>query len=252
MLAVHEDTRIPTLEEVLDLIECYDNKRVLINLETKLDPLAPNETLPVEKYIDDIVPLLERRGFASRTTIQSFDWRTLIGIKKKFPETVTIALVAPDTITPVNDEYPWLGGIDLAEFNNDWVAAAASIGAEILSPAHGSPWTKTVNTIGYEPLVTEQVVKRAHEYNMKIIPWTVDDEVTIAKLIDDGVDGIISDYPQRSCVWVGTSSATFLVLERNIGRSAWSTRKFDVSRFNLAGYGWLPLLGFKNNLIVCT
>jgi len=197
MLAVHEDTRIPTLEEVLDLIECYDNKRVLINLETKLDPLAPNETLPVEKYIDDIVPLLERRGFASRTTIQSFDWRTLIGIKKKFPETVTIALVAPDTITPVNDEYPWLGGIDLAEFNNDWVAAAASIGAEILSPAHGSPWTKTVNTIGYEPLVTEQVVKRAHEYNMKIIPWTVDDEVTIAKLIDDGVDGIISDYPQR-------------------------------------------------------
>ena len=32
---------------------------------------------------------------------------------------------------------------------------------------------------------------------MKVIPWTVDDEPTMNKLIDDGVDGIITDYPDR-------------------------------------------------------
>lgn len=202
MFIVYQDARIPTLEEVLDLIECYDNKMVTINLETKLDPLAPNETLPVEKYIDDIVPLLERRGFASRTTIQSFDWRTLIGIKKKFPKTVIVALVELETLTPVNGEYPWLGGLNLADFNNDWIAAAASIGAEIVSPGHGFPWTDTIHTPGYEPFVNEDMVKRAHELNMRIIPWTADDEATIAKLIDDGVDGIMSNYPQR-VMWVG-------------------------------------------------
>lgn len=194
---VYQNTRIPTLEEVLDLIDCYENKNVAINIETKLDPLKQNETLPVEKYIDEIVPLLERRGFASRATLQSFDWRTLVGIKRKFPDTVIVALLEAETIVPVDGVYPWLGGIDLAEFNGDWVAAAASIGAEIVGPAHGDPWTVTVNTPGYIPWINKDVVKRAHDFNMKVFPWTVDHEVTIAKMLDHGVDGIITNYPER-------------------------------------------------------
>ncbi|KAJ9301300.1 hypothetical protein DTO271G3_1435 [Paecilomyces variotii] len=194
---VYEDTRIPTLEEVLDLIECYENKNVAINIETKLDPLKPNETFPVEKYVDDIVPLLERRGFASRTTLQSFDWRTLIGIKQKFPHMVIVALVEPEGIIPVDGGYPWLGGIDLADFHGDWIAAAASIGAEIVGPAHGDPWTVGVNTPGYVPWINAEVVKRAHEFNMRIFPWTVDDEDTIEKMLEHGVDGIITNYPER-------------------------------------------------------
>ncbi|KAJ9305553.1 hypothetical protein DTO217A2_4952 [Paecilomyces variotii] len=194
---VYKDTRIPTLEEVLDLIECYENKNVAINIETKLDPLKPNETFPVEKYVDDIVPLLERRGFASRTTLQSFDWRTLIGIKKKFPHMVIVALVEPEGIIPIDGGYPWLGGIDLADFQGDWIAAAASIGAEIVGPAHGDPWTASVNTPGYVPWINKEVIKRAHEFNMRIFPWTVDDEDTIEKMLEHGVDGIITNYPER-------------------------------------------------------
>ncbi|KAK9348632.1 PLC-like phosphodiesterase [Lipomyces starkeyi] len=199
---LHPKTRIATLEEILDLIDCYGDKQIGINLETKLDPANQNETLPVDKYINDIIPILQKRGFASRTTIQSFDWRTLIGIKNKFPEIVTVALLDQTTVVPVDGTYPWLGGVDLGDFGGDWVAAAASIGASILSPVHGFPSNETVNTPGYEPFVTEDVVRRSHRLGMSVIPWTVDHEVTIAKLIEDGVDGIISNYPER-VMWVG-------------------------------------------------
>ncbi|KAK9365631.1 PLC-like phosphodiesterase [Lipomyces kononenkoae] len=205
---LHANTRIATLEEVLDMIDCYGDKKIRINLETKIDPENQYQTLPVDMYINDIVPILMKRDFASRTTIQSFDWRTLIGIKQKFPEIVTVALLDDTTIIQVNGSYPWLGGVDLNVFDGDWVAAAASIGASILSPVHGIPSNQTINTPGYEPFVTKDIVWRSHKHGMSVIPWTVDHEVTIAKLIDDGVDGIISNYPER-VVWVAQEKIGF-------------------------------------------
>ncbi|KAF2837066.1 glycerophosphoryl diester phosphodiesterase [Patellaria atrata CBS 101060] len=196
---IHLNTKIATLEEVLELITCYGDKGVTINLETKLDPNAPNETWPYEKYVTDLVPLLAKHGYASRTTIQSFDWRTLIGVKETFPDTVTVALLDDTTVVPDDaGAFPWLGGIDLdADFGGDWVAAAASIGAAVVSPVHGVPSNETVNTPGYVPFVTRENTQAAHERGMKMVPWTVDYEVTISKLFDDGVDAIISNYPER-------------------------------------------------------
>lgn len=199
----HPLTRIATLEETLDLVSCYGDKNVGINLETKLDPENPGQTLGVERYINDIVPILERKGFATRTTIQSFDWRTLVGIKNKWPCIKTVALVDETTVVPNKEgAYPWLNGIQLdTEFGGDWVAAAASIGASFVSPVHGAPSSATVNTPGYVPFVTKNIVQRAHELKMEVVPWTVDDEATIEKLIEDGVDSIISNYPQR-VMWI--------------------------------------------------
>ena len=197
---IHPGTRIATLEEVLELVTCYGDLTVTINLETKLDPTMPNQTLPVETYITDLVPVLQKYGFESRTTIQSFDWRTLIGIKERYPEIVTVALLDDTTVVPdASGAFPWLGGVKVV--NDDWVSAAASIGAEILSPVHGLPSNATVNTPGYKPFVTKQRVNQAHALSMTVVPWTVDYEVTINKLIDDGVDAIISDYPER-VMWI--------------------------------------------------
>ncbi|KAI5812030.1 glycerophosphoryl diester phosphodiesterase [Pyronema omphalodes] len=195
---LYPGAEIPTLEEVLELVHCYGDEKVEINLETKIDPLAPNETLPVETYITDLVPILKKHDLAERTFIQSFDWRTLIGIKEKFPETKTVALLDPSTITPEADgSYPWLGGLDLNDFDGDFVKAAKSIGSVVVSPVHGVPSSSSVNTPGYVPFVTKDLVNRVHAEGMKLIPWTVDDESTIAKLLDDGVDEIISNYPER-------------------------------------------------------
>lgn len=187
---------IATLEEVLDLVDCYGNARAQLNIETKLSPIRPNETLPVEKYITDLVPLLTRRNFISRATIQSFDWRTIVAIKKRFPCTRTVALMDDTTLVETEDGvsgYPWMGGMDLAAFDGDRVAAAASTGADVLSTVHGIPSSATVNTPGYVAFTDEKMVDAAHKVGMKVVPWTVDDEETIAKMISYGVDGIISN-----------------------------------------------------------
>ena len=151
-----------------------------------------------------LVPLLQKHKLDARTYIQSFDWRTLIAIKARFPRMRTVALLDDTTITDVDKAsgvsgYPWLGGLDLArDFAGDFVAAAASIGAVILSPVHGVPSSATVNTPGYVSFVNRTIVERAHKLNMQVVPWTVDDESTIAKLLlADGVDSIISNYPKR-------------------------------------------------------
>ncbi|KAF2425780.1 glycerophosphoryl diester phosphodiesterase [Tothia fuscella] len=204
-------TQIATLAEVLDLVNCYEDRTVTINLETKLDPTQPNQTLSVDTYINDIWPIVQSHGLASRTTIQSFDWRTLIGIKRKFPTVNTIVLTDPVKVVPSSDgTYPWLGGINLdKDFGGDFIAAAASIHASAFSPLHGYAIDPvlgvqtgaTQNTPGYLPFTTKDVVDRAHKFGLEVIPWTIDSEVLVEKLIDDGVDSIISDYPER-VMWI--------------------------------------------------
>ncbi|KAF2756268.1 PLC-like phosphodiesterase [Pseudovirgaria hyperparasitica] len=118
---VHTPTRIATLVEVLELIQCYDDPDVRINLETKLDPTAPHETLPMETYVTDLLPLLGKHGFLGRTTIQSFDWRTLVAIRDRYPQHPDlVALVEAKSLVPdAQGAYPWLGGLNLAHYGGD-------------------------------------------------------------------------------------------------------------------------------------
>jgi glycerophosphoryl diester phosphodiesterase len=54
------------------------------------------------------------------------------------------------------------------------------------------------NPTTYSPhfsLINETLVKKCHEKNMQLIPWTVNDKTKIQELIKLGVNGIITDYP---------------------------------------------------------
>ena len=55
-------------------------------------------------------------------------------------------------------------------------------------------FTPTIYSPEYT-LVTENVVKKCHKQNIRIVPWTVNDRPTIDELKKMGVDGIITDYP---------------------------------------------------------
>lgn len=67
-------------------------------------------------------------------------------------------------------------------------AAAASFGADAISPVHGTPPDGGVTDPGYQPYTTPRLVARAHQAQLDVIPWTVNDIPTMTTLMDAGVE----------------------------------------------------------------
>ena len=131
-------------------------------------------------------------------SIESFDWASLMRMKQVSPGLPLVALADRTSLEAGQPgASPWLGGLDIDDFGGDVVAAAHTFGAAAVSPVHGSPSGATVTDPSYRPYVTAALVRHAHRLGMRVIPWTVDDEATMGSLIDAGVDGIITNYPDR-------------------------------------------------------
>ncbi|MFI9008733.1 glycerophosphodiester phosphodiesterase family protein [Actinosynnema sp. NPDC053489] len=186
--------RMPTLAEVFDLARRHRAFGVKFNIETKVEAAAPQETAPREQFVEVTAREIRRSGFHRNVTIQSFDWGTLMLWRRVEPRLPLVALTQPEFLRPGS---PWTGGLDLADFGGSVVRAVRSFGASALSPVHGSPQDGAVGDPDYVPFTTRALVDEAHENGLKVIPWTVDDPATMRGLMDDGVDGIITDYPDR-------------------------------------------------------
>jgi glycerophosphoryl diester phosphodiesterase len=121
-------------------------------------------------------------GMTGRVTIQSFDWRTLRIAQAIAPEIPTSYLsfqnASNDTIT----NGTWTAGYRTADYP-DLPSMIKAAGGAIWSPNGGA--------------VTEDLVKKAHAMGLKVLPWTINNPPEMDKLIGWGVDGIISDYPDR-------------------------------------------------------
>jgi glycerophosphoryl diester phosphodiesterase len=190
--------RMPLLREVFDLVERYHAWGVKLNVETKVEAGSPAETAPREQFVQVVAKEIRRARMLRQVTIQSFDWGSLMRMHQVEPR---LPLVALDNIDFLETGKPgrsvWLGGIDIDDFGGDPLKAIKSFGASAWSPVHGSPQNGKVTDPGYRPYVTKAMVDEAHRLGLKVIPWTVDDAPTTNKLIDDGADGLITDYPDR-------------------------------------------------------
>ncbi|PIB09188.1 glycerophosphodiester phosphodiesterase [Streptomyces sp. HG99] len=191
--------RMPLLTEVFDLVKQYKADKVWMNIETKVEAGAPQETAPREEFVQIVSRQVRESGLASQVSIQSFDWGALMRMREVAPELPIVALTNGQQFLQVGQPgaSPWLGGIDIDDFGGDLVAATKSFDADAISPVHGYPQNGQVTDPGYVPYTTRKLVDDAHRAGLKVIPWTVDDQPTMNKLIDDGVDGIITDYPDR-------------------------------------------------------
>lgn len=190
--------RMPLLSEVFDLVQAYGADDVALNVETKVEAGAPSETAPREQFVQVVAAEIRAADIASQVTIQSFDWGSLMRMKEVYPELPLVALTNYDFLqVDQPGRSPWLGGLDIDDFDDDLVKATASFGVWAISRVHGFPQDGKVSDPDYRPYVTEQMVQEAHEHGQRVIPWTVDDPATMDKLIDDGVDGLITDYPDR-------------------------------------------------------
>ncbi|MFC6287759.1 glycerophosphodiester phosphodiesterase family protein [Nocardioides sp. GCM10027113] len=195
---LHPGERMPTLDRVLDLVNDYRAHGVLLNIETKVEAGAPSETAPRERFVQEVARDVREAGLVDQVTIQSFDWGALMRMAEVEPRFPTVALTNHDFLqVDQPGASPWLGGLDIDDFDDDPVAAVDSFGASAFSPVHGFPQHGTVSDPDYQPYVTRDMVDRAHRRGIAVVPWTVNDAPTMRSLMDVGVDGLITDYPDR-------------------------------------------------------
>ncbi|HMQ47953.1 MAG TPA: glycerophosphodiester phosphodiesterase family protein [Saprospiraceae bacterium] len=164
-LAVHK----PLLGEVLQAVQtwCLENQRPepAYNIEIKsMHEWDSLKTPAPDVFAALLVDALKKAGILERTCIQSFDVRALQAVQQLDPTRITALLVENEL--GLEENLRLLGFV----------------------PAIYSP---------YHELLSQAVVNSIHEKGMKVIPWTVNDAGRMQELIDMGVDGIITDYPDR-------------------------------------------------------
>ncbi|MFG1789942.1 glycerophosphodiester phosphodiesterase family protein [Nocardia sp. NPDC049149] len=193
--------QMPLLSEVFDLVRAYHADEVKLNIETKVEAGAPQQTAPREQFVQVVAAEIRRAHIENQVTIQSFDWGALMRMREVAPELPLVALTNGQQFLQEGQPgpSPWLGGLDIDDFpgslQQKYVAAAASFGADAVSPVHGDPQDATVATPGYRPFTTADLVKAAHDRGIRVVPWTVDDRATMLTLLDLGVDGLITNRP---------------------------------------------------------
>ncbi len=161
------DAYKPLLEETIEAIEAYAKKNKVrkpnYSIEIKTIPKGDNEFHPEPaEFVDLVVEIINRKKIADRLTIQSFDVRVLQYVHEVYPKAKTGLLV---------DE------------KIDFEVNIAELG---FKPTVYGP---------YSVLVGKSLVDRCHEAGVKIIPWTVNSVKEMKYLINLGVDGIVTDYP---------------------------------------------------------
>ncbi|MFN8193440.1 MAG: glycerophosphodiester phosphodiesterase family protein [Nocardioidaceae bacterium] len=195
--AASPGARVPLLSELFDLVSARGADEVRFNIETKFDAVAPHETSPRERFAEVVVGAARRAGVVERVSIQSFDWAVLRMVRRLEPRLRLNALVAPRYLeTGKAGSSPWLGGIDIDDFP-DVVDAVAAEGFDAISPAHGYPFARGAGDPSYVPFASAQMIVRAHELGLRVLPYTVDVPATMHALLDAGVDGMITNYPDR-------------------------------------------------------
>lgn len=182
-----DGTRVPGLAEVFHLARRAGNESVRFNIETKLSPLDPDSTPGPEAFARRTIEVVRASGMAHRVTIQSFDWRTLKTVQQEAPEIPTVYLTAQqdfmDNIRAHLQTSPWTAGMHVSDFDGSIPKMVKAAGGAVWSP--------------YYAEATRDAVREAQRLGLKVVVWTVNAEADMRRMIDIGVDGIISDYPDR-------------------------------------------------------
>ena len=178
--------RIPKLADVFALARKSGNTSVRFNIETKLYPRKPDATPKAEAFAEAVVREIRLAGLEKRSTIQSFDWSTLKVVKRIAPEIATVCLTTQqgsDDNIGVGKPGPsaWLGGLDADDFGGSVPKLVKAVGAPVWSPNYLD--------------LRAPMVGEAHALGLLVIPWTANEPAEMARLIDMGIDGLISDRP---------------------------------------------------------
>lgn len=160
----------PLLKDVIDSVESFvkNNQLNPINYNIELKTTVETDSVfhPHPATFSDLTySLLKEMEILDRVTIQSFDFRTLHYFHTRYSDVELALLIA--------NELTWKANIDSLGFT-----------PEIYSP--------------YYLLLSQENVTELQKAGMRVIPWTVNELSDIKSVLALGVDGIITDYPDRA------------------------------------------------------
>jgi glycerophosphoryl diester phosphodiesterase len=193
-----DGARVPRLSELFDLVKRRGDRWTRFNIETKVSPLAPGDTLAPEPFARALLAEVRRAGMENRVTIQSFDFRTLQVVQREAPGIPTVYLTvqrkaldnvctgekAGDAkIAPADcGDSPWTAGLRLRDHGSV---------PRLVKAAGGGTWSPDHRDLD------AMLVGEAHALGLRVIPWTVNEPADIARMRALGVDGLITDRPDR-------------------------------------------------------
>lgn len=174
--------RIPTLAAVFARVAALGSD-VRFSIETKLSPTEPEETADPETLVRALLEVVRRAGMGERVVVQSFDWRTLAVVRALAPAIPTVHLTSTTGGgRNITADGAWTTGLR----SNDFASVP-----HLVKAAGGAIWSPNVRNL------TEADLATARSLGLRTVPWTVNDPADMERLVDWGVDGIISDHPDR-------------------------------------------------------
>lgn len=175
--------RIPSLAQLFELVQRRGATEVRFNIETKLNPLRPELTPEPDAFARAVLDVARRHGVLGRITLQSFDWRTLAAAQRLAPEVPTVYLTSQQSWGNNVADPRWTAGLRLTDHAGSVPRLVKAAGGAVWSPFHGDLGAAALN--------------EAHALGLRVVVWTVNEPADIERLLDMGVDGIISDRPDR-------------------------------------------------------
>lgn len=164
----------PRLRDVIALAEAFGRQApVFYNIEVK-SRSSWDERFhpPPDRFVQGVLTVVANADVSKRTTIQSFDPRALEAVHRQNEPVRTALLVSRSGNEGLMDNLSVL-----------------SFATNIYSPDHR--------------LVDDDLVQDVHELEMTLVPWTVNTRDEMRRLLNLGVDGFITDYPDRAQVVFG-------------------------------------------------
>ena len=179
--------RVPTLAAVFERVKALGAGHLNFNIETKLSPNAPGDSLAPEPFVRAVLAVIRQAGMTERVMVQSFDWRTLEVMHRLSPDMRTAFLTGMPPVAGSENEALWTAGRRLSSFDGSLpklVRAAAG-------SAKGITWSPHWRQLDPGQL------KQAQALGLSVVPWTVNEPADMQRLMDWGVDGLITDFPDR-------------------------------------------------------
>ena len=182
-----ENQRIPKLSELLDLSSKNKSENLLINLEIKSTPDEENLTPAPEDTVKLVVNEINKSNLKDKIIVSSFDWRTLTEIKNQYPE-ISRAYLTYQQVRgmkikkTIYNRSPWMSFLPFYEDHEL---------PKIIKSQGGKAWHP------YRKDITKKLVDISHQEDLPVNVWTVNEEYEMLKMMEFGVDGIMTDYPLR-------------------------------------------------------